>query len=60
MSGEVFSSTAPLRKSLTEHPCSWECTVKNPSLFNTRRLDPEGTAPGSRLAQGGELNKLQW
>lgn len=54
MSGEIFSSIAPLRKLLTEHPCLWECTVKNPSLFS-RRLDLEGTAPGPRLAQGEEL-----
>lgn len=55
MSGEIFSSTALLRKLLREHPCLWECTVKNPSLFNRRRLDLEGAAPGSRLAQGEEL-----
>lgn len=54
MSGGIFSSIAPLRKLLTEHPCLWECTVKNPSLFS-RRLDLEGTAPGPRLAQGEEL-----
>lgn len=59
MPGEMFSSTGPLRKSPTEHPCSSECIVKNASLFNRRRLDLEGTAPGSRLAQGEELNKLQ-
>lgn len=60
MFGEMFSSTAQLRKSPTEHPGWWECTVKNTSLFNRRKLDPEGAAPGSRLPQGEELNKLQW
>lgn len=59
MSGEMFSGTVPLRKSPTEHACLWECAVKNPPSFN-RRVDLEGTAPGSRLAQGKEPSKLQW